>query len=98
VLNAFVEVANQLARIDNLAQSYDRKRSQVEALTESIAIADRLFTSARAEYTEVLFTQRDALESRMELVELRQQQLSAQVRLYQALGGGYERGEYDAEG
>ncbi|MEE4384578.1 MAG: efflux transporter outer membrane subunit, partial [Pseudomonadales bacterium] len=77
VLNAFVEVSSELSRVDNLAQSYDRKRQQVEALTESVTLADRLFASARAEYTEVLFTQREALESRMELVELRQRQLSA---------------------
>jgi outer membrane protein TolC len=38
---------------------------------------------------EVLLTQRDALESKVELVELRQRQLGAQVAMYQALGGGW---------
>ncbi|MEE4185729.1 MAG: efflux transporter outer membrane subunit [Gammaproteobacteria bacterium] len=91
VLNAYVEVANQWAMIRNIGESHSNKSEQVAALTESVAIADRLYRSARAEYTEVLLTQRDALESRMELVELRQQQFSALVNMYQALGGGYAK-------
>jgi outer membrane protein TolC len=38
---------------------------------------------------EVLLTQRDALESRMELIETRKQQMNAMVNVYQALGGGW---------
>jgi multidrug efflux system outer membrane protein len=98
VLNAFVEVTNRIARIRNLDQSYARKREQVATLDASVDIAGRLFRSARAEYTEVLLTQRDALESRMELVELRQRQLAARVEMYQALGGGYDRAVEDAPG
>jgi outer membrane protein TolC len=39
---------------------------------------------------EVLLTQRDALESRFELVETKKQLLNAMVQLYQALGGGWQ--------
>lgn len=91
VLNAYVEVLNQWAMIRNIGESHSNKSQQVAALSESVTIADRLYRSARAEYTEVLLTQRDALEARMELVELRQQQFSALVNLYQALGGGYAK-------
>ena len=38
---------------------------------------------------EVLLTQRDALESKMELIETKAQQMNAMVHLYQALGGGW---------
>jgi multidrug efflux system outer membrane protein len=55
-----------------------------------VDIATRLYRSARADYTEVLLTQRDALEAQMELVELEQQQIAAMVRMYQLLGGGTE--------
>jgi len=48
-----------------------------------------LFRSARADYMEVLLTQRDALESRFELVETHKQQLNAMVDVYKALGGGW---------
>lgn len=89
VLNAYVEVANNLAKIQNLGASYALKSQQVDALTQSIRISNDLFKSARADYMEVLLTQRDALEARFELVETRQQQLGALVDVYQALGGGW---------
>lgn len=89
ILNAYIEVANQLSRISNLEKSYDVKSREVEALTQSINISNNLFNSARAEYTEVLFTQRDALESRFDLVETKMQQMTAMVNIYRALGGGW---------
>ena len=89
VLNAYVEVLNQLSQIGNINQSYDLKAQQVAALAEAIDVAGQLFRSARADYTEVLLTQRDALESKLDLVELKQQQAIALVRAYRALGGGY---------
>ncbi len=89
VLNAYVEVATQLSRINNLEKSYDLKSRQVEALNQSIAISNDLFRSARADYMEVLMTQRDALESRFELVETKMQQMNAKVNIYRALGGGW---------
>ncbi|MBO9200555.1 MULTISPECIES: TolC family protein [Niastella] len=89
IVNAFAEVANQVAKIGNLAKSYDLKTQQVAALTQSIDISNDLFRNARADYMEVLMTQRDALESKFELVETRMQQMKAMVNIYQALGGGW---------
>ncbi|WP_200980279.1 TolC family protein [Echinicola sp. 20G] len=89
ILNAYVEVSNQLAKINNLEQSYDLKAKEVEALTQSIDISNNLFRSARADYMEVLLTQRDALESKFELVETKRAQMNALVNVYQALGGGW---------
>ena len=89
ILNAYFEVANQLAKINNLEKSYDLKAKQVEALTQSIDISNDLFRSARADYMEVLLTQRDALESKFELVETKKKQMNAIVNIYQALGGGW---------
>lgn len=89
VLNAYVEVANQLSKMQNLQKSYDLKSQQVAALSQSINISNDLFKSARADYMEVLLTQRDALESRFELIETQKEQMSALVNIYQALGGGW---------
>jgi outer membrane protein, multidrug efflux system len=89
IINAYVEVANQLSKIDNLEKSYELRAKQVEALTQSIVISNDLFRSARADYMEVLLTQRDALESKFELIETRKEQLKARVNMYQALGGGW---------
>ncbi len=90
ILNAYLEVQNQLASIGNLANSYELKEQQVQALTESVDISNTLFKSARADYMEILLTQRDALESRFDLVETKMLQMHAYVNIYRALGGGWE--------
>jgi outer membrane protein, multidrug efflux system len=91
LINAFSEVSTQVSEIDNLAQNYQLKVNQVAALDSSVDVAGQLFTSARADYLEVLLAQREALEARSELIETRQKQMSAVVNLYRALGGGWER-------
>ncbi|MCC3160119.1 efflux transporter outer membrane subunit [Hymenobacter sp. 15J16-1T3B] len=90
ILNAYIEVANQMANISNLQNSYEAKAREVQALNQSINISNSLFNSARADYTEVLFTQRDALESKFDLIETKMQQLNASVNVYRALGGGWQ--------
>lgn len=89
VLNAYIEVANQLSNIGNLQNTYDLKAQEVQALNQSITISNNLFRSARADYMEVLLTQRDALESRFDLIETKMQQMNATVNVYRALGGGW---------
>nr|WP_207382712.1 efflux transporter outer membrane subunit [Flavobacterium subsaxonicum] len=89
ILNAYVEVANQVSKVSNLEKSYTLKSQEVDALTQSIEISNSLFQSARADYMEVLLTQRDALESRFDLIETKLQQMSATVNIYHALGGGW---------
>jgi len=90
VLTAFVEVQNQLSNVKNLKEKYQLKSQQVAALVQSNSISNTLFASARADYMEVLLTQRDALEARFELVETKKLQFMAMIQLYQALGGGWK--------
>lgn len=89
ILNAYIEVVNRMSKITNLKNSYDLKQKQVDALTQSITISTNLFKSAKADYMEVLLTQRDAIEAKFDLVEIKQEQLSNMVSMYQALGGGW---------
>jgi NodT family efflux transporter outer membrane factor (OMF) lipoprotein len=95
VLNAFTEVVNSMAKVENYRRSVAIKQQQVRALEESVNIAFTLFNApigeeqAKVEYVDVLFTTRDLLEARTNLIETKQQQLSAIVDAYQALGGGY---------
>lgn len=90
VLNAYLEVSNQLSNISNLEKSYSLKSKSVDALNRSIEISNDLFFSARADYLEVLMTQRDALESKLELIETKRDQLNAVVNVYKNLGGGWK--------
>jgi multidrug efflux system outer membrane protein len=89
VLQAFTDVANQLAMIENLQKSYELQSQQVDTLARSIDISNVLFQSARADYMEVLLTRRDSLEAQMELIATKRRQFQAMVNIYQALGGGW---------
>lgn len=89
ILNAHIEVVNQLSKMENFTKSYETKAREVDILTQSIVISNNLFRSARADYIEVLLTQREALESRIDLIEIKLKQLEAKVNIYKALGGGW---------
>ena len=90
ILNAYLEVSTQLLKISNLENSYSLKSKQVDALNKSIDVSNDLFKSARVDYFEVLMTQRDALETKLELVETKKEQLNATVHVYRNLGGGWK--------
>lgn len=90
ILNGFIEVLNLLSKNELYEKSYTTKLKEVNILTQSINIANNLFKSARADYMEVLLTQREALETKMELIEIRLKQANAKVNVYKALGGGWK--------
>jgi len=89
ILNAYIEVSTQLSNLNNLEQAYNLKTKEVEALITSIDISNDLFKSARADYLEILMTQRDALESKLELIETKLHQFNSVTNIYRALGGGW---------
>lgn len=89
VLNAYLEVSGELSNISNLEKNYTLKSQQVEALNKAISVSNDLFKSARADYFEVLMTQRDVLEAKLELLETKRDMLNARVQIYRALGGGW---------
>ena len=90
VLNAYIEVVNQYSSINNLQGAFDTKYNEVQVLNQSITIANNLFRSARADYIEILLTQREALDSKFDLLEFKLKQMQASVNLYRALGGGWK--------
>jgi outer membrane protein TolC len=90
VLNAHIEVVNQLSQMDNYTKSYATKSEEADILTRSVGISNNLFRSARADYVEVLLTQREALEARIDLIEIKLKQLEAKINIYKALGGGWK--------
>jgi outer membrane protein TolC len=72
-----------------LDSTFILKSNQVDVLQSSVVIANKLFRSARANYLEVLLTQRDALESKFDLVEVKLNQFQTRINLYRSLGGGW---------
>ncbi len=89
ILTAFMEVYSQMTNISNLEKIYTLKSKEVDALNKSIDISSDLFKSARADYLEVLMTQRDALTTRLELIETKLSQLQSVTNIYRAVGGGW---------
>lgn len=88
VINAFTEVINRINMVDNYTRSIEIKKQQLESLEASVIAATNLFQSARVEYMDVLFAQRDLIDAKMVLIDTKKEQLSAVVNTYQALGGG----------
>jgi len=66
------------------------KTKQVTALNKSIEVSNDLFKSARIDYFEVLMTQRDALDTKLELIDTKKEQLNAAIHIYRNLGGGWK--------
>lgn len=91
ILNGYVEVYNQMVYINNLSQIYDLKDQEVKVLTTSIETASELFLTGRATYLEVIITRSAALQSKLQLIEIKKKQLNAVVNIYRALGGGWNR-------
>jgi len=90
ILNGFVEVANQVANVQNLQSSYQIKSKEAAALASSVDVSAELFKYAKANYLEVLTAQREALSTRLELVDIKKQQYNAITNLYKSLGGGWQ--------
>jgi multidrug efflux system outer membrane protein len=92
VLNAFTEVVNRVARLENYGRSVAIRREQLLALEASVEIANNLFQNPReeerVEYLEVLLAQRNLRDARMGLIDAKREQLTATVQAYEALGGG----------
>ncbi len=88
VLNAVGEVSDALAQIDKLREQIEITQSQKNRLEKAIPNAQLLFTNGMASYLEVITAQQNALQSELELADLKRQQIEAYVLLYRSLGGG----------
>lgn len=89
ILNAYIEVANQLFSIKNLQEINSLKTQQNAVLKKSVTTSGELYKTARATYLEVLIAQQKALQSNLELIEVIKQQKLSAINIYKALGGGW---------
>jgi NodT family efflux transporter outer membrane factor (OMF) lipoprotein len=88
ILKAYTEVVTRVSKVQNYSTSIEVKKQQVQALDKAVNLAFQLFQAVRLEYLDMLLAQRDLWEGRLELIDTKQEQLSAIVNVYQALGGG----------
>jgi multidrug efflux system outer membrane protein len=90
ILNGFMEVNNEMARIKNLQNQLEFKESQTILLNNAIDISLDLFKTGGSTYLEVLSVQSNALQAKIELVNIKMQQAKTMINLYKSLGGGWK--------
>lgn len=90
ILQAYIDVTNQLSKINSTDGYYKLKMQESQILNRSIDISSQLFRNSRADYLDVLMVQRNALDAKMDLVQAKESQLSTVVNIYKSLGGGWK--------
>lgn len=89
VVSAAGEVSDALVSIDKLTEREKIVLEKTGRLQSAIQNADLLFETGSATYLDVVAAQSNALQSELELVQIRQSELAATVDLYRSLGGGW---------
>jgi NodT family efflux transporter outer membrane factor (OMF) lipoprotein len=89
VLQAYMEVATEQKRLENLLELTTIKREEVQFLRDAIAISLDLFNRGKVTYLDVLIARQAALEAEMSLIEINKRLLLGRVSLYRSLGGGW---------
>jgi outer membrane protein, multidrug efflux system len=93
VLQALAEVSDSLTAYGKISIRRAELERQVEALRESVRLAQVRYVGGLATYLEVLDAQQQLFPAELSLSEaLRDERLSV-VFLYRALGGGWETSE-----
>ena len=88
-LEAGREVSNALSQYQNASRQLRLNRQQLEALQKAVDYSRELLQYGEATYAEVLTAQQNYLSVQIGHVNDRLQQLTAEVNLYRALGGGW---------
>ncbi len=90
ILEASSEVSDALYNYAAADKKLDIKQNEFEAYDLATSYSEELLNNGFANYLEVLTARENALNAQLELVNIRFDELSSIVDLYQALGGGWE--------
>jgi outer membrane protein, multidrug efflux system len=89
VLVAVGEVSNALTKIEKQAAQFEIAKLRTTTLQKAIINANMLFKNGMVTYLEVVIAQGNLLQAELELAFIKKEQLSSNVELYRALGGGW---------
>jgi outer membrane protein, multidrug efflux system len=94
------KIVAALAEVENAAQGVVRSQQQAERLAsaeklaiKSVELSDSLYRSGLVDFSEVLDNEQQLVALQESLLLARQQALAEVVRLYRALGGGWQQSE-----
>ena len=89
-LNAFREVEDSLANESLLAAQLPLEERALQARTDAVRIGTQQFIAGRQDLLWVAELQTSQIASQDNLIRLRSTQRANRIRLYQALGGGFD--------
>ncbi|NPA37213.1 MAG: TolC family protein [Chlorobi bacterium] len=89
VLNSLREVEDALVALKTLKDEQAAYQRRTIAAINAMKLSGERYDRGVANYIEYLESQRQAFESQLELVTVKQQILSSYIQLYKALGGGW---------
>lgn len=90
ILNGFMEVSNSLKGIENYNNYYQFKEREVKSLKNAVDVANDLFLVGRANYLEIITSQRNVLDAELELANTKKNIFLNAINLYRATGGGWQ--------
>jgi multidrug efflux system outer membrane protein len=90
VLFAVEEVSNALVSVEKLRIQSEIATARADTLQNVTRNAMLLFKSGMANYLDVVTAQATALQSQLDVVDIKRRQISAYVELYRSLGGGWQ--------
>jgi len=91
VRNAFSEVNNDLDAIERYQQQLVELQKQAQVVSEALRIARNRYQNGYASYLDELDAQRTLYSTQLNLVQVKNNLLQAQIDLYRALGGGWKK-------
>ncbi|MCH7402149.1 TolC family protein [Belliella kenyensis] len=90
VFKSYLEVLDLVNAIELFDTQSRLKETEVEVQQRSVENSNIMFSVGYANYLDVTNAQQRALEAEIDRVELQVSQIQAKIKLYRALGGGWQ--------
>jgi multidrug efflux system outer membrane protein len=88
IIGSFAEIVTHLNNININQLVIDYKMQEVAVLKEAVSISNILFLSGKANYIEVITSQKNVLQEEINSVDYQFKQIINHINLYQSIGGG----------
>jgi outer membrane protein TolC len=88
IIGSFAEIVTHLNNIQINQSVIDYKLQEVAVLKEAVSISNILFLSGKANYIEVITSQKNVLQEEINSVDYQFKQIINHINLYQSIGGG----------
>ena len=89
LLNAFREVNDALTTYHTYKREHEIRLKQSEAAQKALQLSYALYDHGYSSYLEVMMQENNLFDAELQVSTTLQQQLSAYIQLYKALGGGF---------